>query len=77
MSRVPDQINCDWVLLVVICHIRLEVLEMDGKEHLPVIYGVHAASVQEFRIHVCVGVGQEKQRVDRVLLRDDVHEFDL
>lgn len=76
-SGVFHQVRCGWARLVVIGHVRVVLLEVDGEEHLPVVYGIHAAAVQKLGVDVGVDVGEEEQGVHRVLLGYDVHEFDL
>lgn len=77
MSRVFYQIYRRWTRLVVIGHVRVVLLEVDGKENLPVVNRIHAAAIQKFSVDVCVDVSQEEQRVHWVFFGDDVHEFNL
>ena len=55
-------------------HSRVEGLEVHGKEGLPARDGMHAAAVQEVRREHRVWPGQQEQRVQRVLLGEEIHE---
>lgn len=77
VASLFDQIQCIGKRLVMISNVRIVVLEMDGKEHLPVVDGVHPTAIEELGVDAGFHGGDEEQRVNRVLLGDDVHKFDL
>ncbi len=58
-------------------NVGIVVLEMNGKKHLPVVDGVHPTAIEELRADAGFHSGDGEQRVNRVLLGDDVHKFDL
>ena len=77
VARVLHQVDVSWGLLVVIGDVWIVVLEVDREEDLPAAYGVHAAAVEKLGVDVGADTGHKEQRVHGVLLRNDIHDFDL
>ncbi len=49
----------------------------EWEKTLPVVDGVHPTAIEELRADAGFHSGDGEQRVNRVLLGDDVHKFDL